>query len=526
LNRERSRYYDVAAVALPGVVAGGLVFDGLGSRSIWIDEAATITIASQHGAALGSALAHDGGNMLGYYALVHVLIGAFGDSTFLLRLPSAISAIVAVMLIALLARRMFGRAVAIVAGLFSAVSLPLVYWGQDARAYAPMVMFVTASYLALLVVIDAPAGRATKLGLIGYVLATTLALYMSFIAVLILPAQLLFVLGRKRQLGSIALAMGITVIAAVPLAVLARSRGAGQLFWVPKPSLAALVQVGESLTSSGFEPNFHPTATTGLLLVASVLGLVALAASTRRRGAAAPVGGPERARAQAIWCLIAWITVPVLLALAWSLVAQSVFTERNLLISLPPVGIALGELTVGGALARLIGITEPVLRPLGLGCALAVLALRALQLAPSYGVSPENWQAAVRDVLAQSQPGDCIAFYPEDGEMAFRYYIAATPGAAGRAPRSVLPTGEWSQLTPHVEEYVVPDAAAIHSVVASCDRLWFVTSHVGQLAGPPISRAHYASYLRLDSALSRVFLAAPSSSFGYADPVVVTLFER
>ena len=47
----------------------------LTTRSLWLDEAATVAIASQHGAAFGAALAHDGGNMLGYYGLMHVLIG-------------------------------------------------------------------------------------------------------------------------------------------------------------------------------------------------------------------------------------------------------------------------------------------------------------------------------------------------------------------------------------------------------------------------------------------------------------------
>ena len=54
------------------------------------DEAATVTIAAQHGAALGTAIAHDGGNMLGYYALLHVLIGAFGNGA--LRAPAAVGA--------------------------------------------------------------------------------------------------------------------------------------------------------------------------------------------------------------------------------------------------------------------------------------------------------------------------------------------------------------------------------------------------------------------------------------------------
>src|SRR5436305_3500339 len=82
------RLLDLAVVAFPALLALGLCLYDLNSRSLWLDEAASISIASQHGAAFSHALAHDGGNMLGFYALLHVLIGAFGHGSLLGRLPS------------------------------------------------------------------------------------------------------------------------------------------------------------------------------------------------------------------------------------------------------------------------------------------------------------------------------------------------------------------------------------------------------------------------------------------------------
>ena len=72
----------------PAVLAIALCLYELTTRSLWLDEAATVAIAGQHGSALWHAIAHDGGNMLGYYALLHVLIGWFGDGAFVIRLPS------------------------------------------------------------------------------------------------------------------------------------------------------------------------------------------------------------------------------------------------------------------------------------------------------------------------------------------------------------------------------------------------------------------------------------------------------
>ena len=73
------RRRDLAAVALPAALAAVLCFLQIAGRSLGFDEAATVTIASQHGSALWTAIAHDGGNMSGYYLVLHLLIGVFGQ---------------------------------------------------------------------------------------------------------------------------------------------------------------------------------------------------------------------------------------------------------------------------------------------------------------------------------------------------------------------------------------------------------------------------------------------------------------
>ncbi len=61
-----------------------------------------------------------------------------------------------------------------------------------------------------------------------------------------------------------------------------------------------------------------------------------------------------------------------------------------------------------------------------------------------------------RHVVATLQPGDCIAFYPLDTRMPFRYYLPA--GAP--APRSVLPSISWSRNVPFVEAYFTLSSAS------------------------------------------------------------------
>ena len=107
-QHRRDRALALAAVAIPTALAAALCGYEISVRSLWLDEAAAVTIASQHGSALGAALAHDGGNMLGYYALLHVLIGAFGKGALVIRLPSLIGATATACVAGLLGLRLFG----------------------------------------------------------------------------------------------------------------------------------------------------------------------------------------------------------------------------------------------------------------------------------------------------------------------------------------------------------------------------------------------------------------------------------
>ena len=160
------------AIAGPAALAAVLCLIGLGGRSLGFDEGATASIAAQHGSALWRAIAHDGGNMSAYYLLMHVLIGVFGNGLVVLRLPSVIATVATVALIGLIAERLFAdRRLVVGAGLLAAVSLPLVYWGQTARGYAPMVAFVCAGILAFVALVDpegdAPPGWRPVAGLCG-----------------------------------------------------------------------------------------------------------------------------------------------------------------------------------------------------------------------------------------------------------------------------------------------------------------------------------------------------------------------
>ena len=265
-------------------------------------------------------------------------------------------------------------------------------------------------------------------------------------------------------------------------------------------------QVLQSVTSAGLEPSFHHTATTYLLMWATVAAVVAVLADVARR----------LRRGEPLWgtaMIVSWCVVPAALTFVYSLVFQPVFVPRNVFMSTPAVALALAPLISDRRLPRVLAVAALT----------AVVVLRAIPVGHSYGVSPEPWQTVTARVLAGAAPGDCIAFYPEDGRMAFQYYVGTDAAAVRRAPRPVLPVLRWGVVKPFVEDYATVPASGLAARTAGCRRMWFISSHEGQANGPPRARANRAQYRRLQTALERRFGSAPVHKYGYASTIYVQL---
>jgi hypothetical protein len=264
-------------------------------------------------------------------------------------------------------------------------------------------------------------------------------------------------------------------------------------------------QVLQSLTSAGLQPVFHHSFTTKALMWLTVAALVALIVDVVRRGR----------RGEPVWAMalvLSWCVLPAALTFLYSLISQPVFVPRNVLVSTPAVALAFAPALADRRWPRFVA---PALL-------VAVLGARALPVVGAYGVSPEPWQAVTAGVLAQSRPGDCIAFYPADARMAFQYYVGSGP-ASRRAPRAVMPVAPWGVVRPYVEDYAVPAPAELARRVAGCQRMWLVSSHEGQANGPPVARAHRARWFALSAALRRRFGAGPVTKHGYASVIHVQL---
>jgi hypothetical protein len=511
---------NLIAIAIPALVGAVVTAIGLGSRSLWLDEGSTFAIASQHGAALWHGIKGDGGNQLAYYLLMHFVIAWFGHAIWLLRLPSVIANAATGGLVAAVAIRLFpeNRRIATAAGLLVVISLPLVYWGQNARGYAILVALSVGSFLALIAILQTPAGRAPARGaVIGYVLATLAALYVGYDVALLIPAQLallLFFRGRARVvLGSLALIL----VLSMPLLVLAADRGSGQLFWVLPFSADIGSQAGVALLSTGMPPNFHSTSTT--LAATIVTGVALLVAVVLAARLALPSW--QRPRSWPLLCLLSWLVIPTVVTMFLYLVGEPIELARVTILVLAPVALLLAWL-----------LLRPEVQPaLGLAGVAVLLVLRLLQLIPSYGTSPEPWNAVAAYVLSSTSADRraCVVFYPQDGREPFDYYLrAASPAGAtpGANLRPILPSLGWGTVRPFVESYGTLGATRLAGIRANCPRVWLIASHQGQAGGTLQSRLNLRRYHAIEAELAKVYGRSAERQFGWSASVDVQLFHN
>ena len=516
----RPRNPDLIPIAVAATVGALLAAIDLGTRSLWLDEASTYAIVSQHGAALWHGIAHDGGNMLLYYVVMHVVVGLFGDAVWVMRVPSVIANGLTGALVAALALRLFAgnRWLATAAGLLTVVSLPLVYWGQNARGYAWLVTLSVGSFLALVAILQAPANRSpSRAAVIGYALSTLAALYIGYDVALLIPAQLALLLIYRERARLVVGCLAVVVLLSVPLLVLAAERGSGQLFWVTPLSWRISGQATLALFSAAFLPNFHHTATTAPTAIVMGLAVLAglwLAVRTALRAT------DRRNETWQLLFLLAWVLVPTGLTLLAYAVGEPIELPRVTILELPALGLLVAWL-----------LTRPQVKPLLGGAAVAViLALRLMQVIPSYGASPEPWNAATAYALRAAPAGrtTCVVFYAQDGREVFDYYKQAMQRSAhGTATRlaPVLPSLAWSRVKPFIEQYRGLDAAQQSAVAARCPTLLLISSHPGQSNGTPRSLANLHRYRRIVGGFTRDYAHYSLRTFGWASPIHVYLFR-
>jgi mannosyltransferase len=219
---------------------------GIGTPSVWYDEAATISSATRSWPQLWAELGNVDAVHGLYYALMHLVFDVLGYTPTTLRMPSALAVGAAAALVVVLGRQLSGSRLGLIAGL-AFIVVPRVTWaGGEGRSYAITALLA----VALTVVFVAAQTTSRRRWWLGYAalaaLSSALFLYLALV-VLAHGATLAWRLARRDRMAVFfarrwALAAAGAALLSAPLALEIVSQS-GQVAWIDPIGPATVGQV-------------------------------------------------------------------------------------------------------------------------------------------------------------------------------------------------------------------------------------------------------------------------------------------
>jgi mannosyltransferase len=436
----------VAIVALGSAVR----FLFLGHRSLWLDEAISVSLARMDWQSFAAVVWNREGNMGLYYVLLRFWVHFFGDGEWAVRSLSALFSIATVAVLYALGRALFGTRVAWLGTLLFALNAFHVRYAQEARGYSQLAFFVTLSSLCLVEAVEAKR----IIYWIGYIASVVLATYSHLFGVLVLPAHwVALVLGRPHRTPWRALALSSLAIAVLlaPLGIFLLTTEVWQVIALPPPGPSSLRGLLFALVGGSDGAGW-------LYVCAALAGVIA------NRRALAASDRPER---WGLWLILAWFATPIALAFALS-AAKPIFQYKYLIFCLPPY-LLLAALGLAAIRSRRVFAVA-------LGVMVVVAAYRVVHY---YGKTSgtEDWRAATQFVLTHTREGDAIVFYEPYVRVCYEYYRTRLPAAH-----------------PAVMAEVVADPAAVTAAAGPYGRVWLVLSHVTGGDDRPVRSAFAGRY--------------------------------
>ena len=388
-------------------LAASVRFWRLGAQALWYDEFVTTQVVSRPLGGLLSAVAHREGTPPLYFLVTWGWVRLFGDSDFAIRSLSAVVGAATVPVMYALSSVLIGtRRSARVAALLTAVLPMAVWYSQEARAYALLLLLGALSILFMARAIE--DGARSDLLTWGFVSAAAVMTHYFAVMLVVTEIAWLVVAWRGRWRGrvrSLSIACVALVVVLAPLIVLAlNQRSTNQQRWIENiPVPQRLAEAGRHFALGPGEPDDR------LLIVSALCILVA--------GAIVVVRGEDRERRAAASMAalgVAGIGLPLLV----SLIGPDYFIGRNVITSLAPFMVA----AAAGLGARRAGFAGRVAIVGFCAVSLAVVALVATN--PDF--QKPNWRelaAALgardprRVVIVQDYLGTPLLRYMNDSRL-------------------------------------------------------------------------------------------------------------
>lgn len=401
--RARSRaFWIVAGLTLGAAI---LRFATLGVQAYHHDEIVTASrvLRGGFGHAMDAVGFSESAPPL-YYALAWAWTQLTGTGEFGLRSLSALAGVATVPIAYLVGIELRGRRAGLLAAALVAVNPMLLWYSQEARAYALLVLLCAVS---LLYCVRALRGGSRR-DFVLWGVASGLALATHYFAVFVIAAEAIWLLRRHGREGLPGFGiLALFGLALAPLAIHQMSYGHAE--WIGKFTLGHRLWETAATFASGETSDIIARPERPVLaLLPLALGLAALALIVLR-GAR----GERRAAAIPLSLVLVGIGIPLLIALLSP--SKDFVLARNLVPALLPLLIAVA-----------IGLTLPGARRLG-------TAIAALLLAYSLGFcvwasfSPDlqrpDWDVVAAEIGEPAAPRATVTWVL--GEAPLRYYLSS-----------------------------------------------------------------------------------------------------
>jgi mannosyltransferase len=378
-DRPVVRDRELAAVVLLTGFAAAIRFATLGTQSLWFDEAVTVLRVLKPGllATLDSVVDGESTPPL-YYVLTWAWTHVFGSGAVGVRSLSAVVGTLTVPVAWQAARTLGGPRAGLVLAALVAVNPLDVWYSQEARAYALLILLTALSFLFFVRALEEP--RARWLG--GWALACALALATHYFAAFLVAPEALWLLARRDRRRAAVPAVAAVAAVAAALAPLALAQHDPiRIAWITHLSLGSrMTATFASPFAGGSDAPLLRVGAVGALIVAC--GVAAVLPRLSRRDL--------RAATRGLVVGLAALAVPAAIALA----GTDLLVPRNLVAVWLPLG---------AGVAVLLGAPRAGRR--GLVAAFAICAL-SLGVVAAVDVRPRLQRADWRDAAGVLGPAD------------------------------------------------------------------------------------------------------------------------
>ena len=381
----------ILALALLTAAGAWLRLSHLGTKSLWLDEGATVALARASWSHFIWVWWHGEANPQTIYFLVMRGWILLGRSETCLRLPSALFGVASIPLMYVMARRFVSVGPALEAAALLAFSPAHVYYSQEARSYTLTILFVLLSSYFFVRAVEGDRRRDWVL----WTILCILAFYSHYFSALVPVAQACSLFFRKKPPWKPTIVGGLVIlVTAIPgLTYIFRAAPENLHFiWMPQASPRELWHLGMFYGGSGVK--------VFLALILWIAGLVAIA-RTRGRDS------------ESFWrgmLIVSWAVLPAAITAAVSL-RHPIFMQRYLIFSLP-------------ATMLLAAMGMAALRKMHVGVVLvvALCAMSIPTIVKDYHKPREDWRSASSAILASALPGDAVVFFPFYTRIMLDYY--------------------------------------------------------------------------------------------------------